>query len=226
MNKLAYSLCLASAAATTGCWHHGAHNPTADEMIHANPLPMAKGSKWSYDATITLYDVDKDKDVKRTIPWTTEVLDSTTANGVTAYLIKGWPSDLAGFDGTPTPTQRVLLRSGDAFMWAKSDDGSSDPSTAPKVAPAMTTSLAGASGWFTWPLADGQQLCPDPDVVYCWNVKGTDAGYEMSYRTGPDEETFLLQPGTGVANYHYVHHGTTNEVDAKLTDYSPGKSPK
>ena len=41
------------------------------------------------------------------------------ANGVTAYRVKGWPSDLADFDdgARRSPTERTLLRSGNNFLF-------------------------------------------------------------------------------------------------------------
>jgi hypothetical protein len=71
---------------------------------------------------------------------------------------------------------------------------------------------------------DGQQICPDPQVVYCWQVATTDLGYLLTYRTGPDEESYLIQPGTGVTEYRYIHHGTTLEVHATLTGYTEGRA--
>ena len=53
-------------------------------------------------------------------------------------------------------------------------------------------------------------------MVYCWHVAAVETGYALSFYTGPDEQTFELEPGTGVSRFHYAHHGTTNEVEAKL----------
>jgi hypothetical protein len=185
----------------------GARKPRPEDLIGADPLPLAAGAAWKYKATVTSYDVDKQQEVKRDLDWTTQIIDVKPSDGVTAYTVRGWPSDLAdAAEGTPKATDRVLLRAGDSFMWATEG-----------------TSVEGAQGWFTWPLMEGQQICPDPGVTYCWNVASTEDGYQLTYRTGPDEEVYLLQPGTGVAYYRYTHHGTINDVEAKLVDYKPGK---
>ena len=180
------------------------------EMIAADPLPLAKGAKWTYKVTVKKFDPDTNKESTKELSWTTEVLDAREANGVTAYRVKGWPTDLATFDNTdaaPTPTERTLLRSGNNFMFGASPE----------------PVLDGAEGWFSWPVIDGQKICPKAEMVYCWQVAAIETGYALSFYTGPDEQTYELEPGTGVSRFHYAHHGTTNEVEAKLVSYSKGK---
>ena len=195
-------------ALTSGACSGGTkpHRLTLQEMIAADPLPLAKGSKWTYDVTVRRFDADADKETSRTLTWTTEVLDAKEANGVTAYRVKGWPSDLASSEdgSTPTATERTILRSGNNFLFGNSTE----------------PTLDGAEGWFSWPVMDGQKICPRAEMVYCWQVAAVETGYALSFYTGPDEQTFELEPGTGVSRFHYAHHGTTNEVEAKLTTYT------
>jgi hypothetical protein len=199
------ALCAVGAAGCSG----SANQPrlTMQEMIAADPLPLARGAKWTYAVTVRRYDADSDKETTKTMSWTTEVLDAKEGNGVTAYRVRGWPADLATFDGeAPKATERTLLRSGNNFLFGQSAD----------------PSLDGAEGWFTWPVIDGQKICPRQEMVYCWQVAAVDTGYALSFFTGPDEQTFELEPGTGVSRYHYAHHGTINEVEAKLVSYNKG----
>ena len=56
--------------------------------------------------------------------------------------------------------------------------------------------LDGAEGWFSWPVIDGQKICPSAEMVYCWQVSAVETGYALSFYTGPDEQTFELEPGT------------------------------
>jgi hypothetical protein len=179
---------------------------TPEQMVLADPLPLAKGSKWTYSVTTKKFDPDTNKETTKTLEWTTEVLDAKEANGVTAYRVKGWPEDLADFDASPVATERTLLRSGNSFMFGASPE----------------PTVEGAEGWFEWPVHDGQKICPKADMVYCWQVSAVETGYALLFYTGPDEKMFELEPGTGVARFHYAHHGTTNEVDAKLKSYSKG----
>lgn len=188
---------------------------TLEQMIAADPLPLAKGAKWTYNVTIKRYDTDTDKESTKQLTWTTEVTDSREANGVVAYKVHGWPSDLANEDAaTPVATDRTILRSGNNFLFAAASPNQPDPN------------LDGAEGWFTWPVIDGQKICPKAEMVYCWQVSAVETGYALSFFTGPDEQTFELEPGTGVSRFHYAHHGTTNEVEAKLTSYVKGTAGK
>jgi hypothetical protein len=196
------------AALVLGACSSPAKQPlTLEQMIAADPLPLAKGAKWTYNVTIKRNDPDTDKDSTKQLTWTTEVTDARDANGITAFRVKGWPSDLASDDAaTPVATERTILRSGNNFLFGNSPE----------------PTLDGAEGWFTWPVIDGQKICPKAEVVYCWQVSSVETGYALSFVTGPDEQTFELEPGTGVSRFHYAHHGTINEVEAKLTSYAKG----
>jgi hypothetical protein len=207
VRRLALVVVAAAAAAASCSGNAPKHAFTASEMVQMDPLPLAKGSKWTYAVTVKRFDVDADKEITKTLSWTTEVIDAREANGVTAYRIKGWPSDLASEasgDKPPVPSEKTLLRSGNSFLWGTSPE----------------PTLDGAEGWFSWPVIDGQKICPSAEMVYCWQVSAVETGYALSFLTGPDEQTIELEPGTGVSRFHYSHHGTTNEVEAKLVSYS------
>ncbi len=202
---------LACALAVAACSSPAKKQPmTLQEMIAADPLTIAKGAKWTYNVTVKRFDVEADKETLKTLSWTTEVLDAKEGNGVTAFRVRGWPTDLAALDevdATPVASERTILRNGNNFLFG----ASAEPT------------LDGAEGWFSWPVIDGQKICPSAEMVYCWQVTAVDTGYKLSFYTGPDEQSFDIEPGTGVSRFHYAHHGTTNEVEAKLVSYNPGK---
>jgi hypothetical protein len=204
-------LCVALAVCAASCSSNSKKRPlTTQEMISADPLPLRKGAKWTYAVTVKRFDAEADKEITKTLTWVTEVVDAREANGVVAYRVKGWPTDLADFDGTssaPTATEKTLLRSGNNFLFGASPE----------------PTLDGAEGWFSWPVLDGQKICPSAEMAYCWLVSSVETGYALSFYTGPDEQTFEIEPGTGISRFHYAHHGTTNEVEAKLVSYSKGK---
>ena len=209
ITMLSLAFVAASAGAFGACGGGGKRGPmTRQEMIAADPIPLARGAKWKYAVTVKKFDAVADKETTSTLEWTTEVIEAKEANGVTAFRIKGWPTDLASFDAAaPVPSEKTVLRHGNSFLFG---------ATAEPV-------LDGAEGWFSWPVIDGQKLCPSAEMVYCWNVVAIDTGYALSFYTGPDEQTFDIEPGTGISRFHYAHHGTTNEVAAKLVSYTPGK---
>ncbi|HET9625882.1 MAG TPA: hypothetical protein VFP84_31190 [Kofleriaceae bacterium] len=201
----------AAIALITACSSQPKKHLSQQEMIAADPLPLAKGAKWTYNVTVKRFDADADKETTKTLSWTTEVVDAkNNNNGVIAYRVKGWPADLADMpdNAAPVATERTILRSGNSFLFG----ATAEPT------------LDGAEGWFSWPVIDGQKICPSAENVYCWQVAAVETGYTLSYYTGPDEQTFEIEPGTGIARFHYAHHGTTNEVDAKLVSFAKGNA--
>lgn len=210
--RLAYALVALCAPAFGGCSSPAKKQPlTLQEMIAADPLPLAKGAKWTYEVTVKRFDPEADKETTTTLTWVTEVVDAKEGNGVIAYRVKGWPTDLASMeltgDAAPTATERTILRNGNNFLFGASPEPTLDD----------------AEGWFSWPVIDGQKICPSAEMVYCWQVTAVDNGYKLSFYTGPDEQSYELEPNTGISRFHYAHHGTTNEVDAKLVSYAkPG----
>ena len=190
----------------------GACHPSArkDDPWAAQIIPLGKGATWTYKATLTHYDETQYKETSTTIEWTTTVIDVIPGDGVTAYVVKGWPSDLAGPGGVnggkPVPTEKVLLRSEDGFLWGKD----------------KSASVEKAEGWFATPLQDGGKVCPDPQLTYCWEVAEKDNGYQLNYHAGPEEESYTLEPGRGVTRYNYVQAGTTDQVVAVLEKFEPG----
>src|SRR3954468_20487702 len=98
---------LACALAFGACSSPAKQPMTLEQMIAADPLPLAKGAKWTYTVTVKRYDPDADKESTKKLDWTTEVLDARESNGVTAYRVRGWLADLASIDSdtaAPAPT--------------------------------------------------------------------------------------------------------------------------
>ena len=200
---------LALALAVGACSSAAKKQMTLQEMIAADPLPLAKGAKWTYQSPSRSSIRTPTRKPPRSSTGRPKSSTRSESNGVTAFRVKGWPTDLASFDSgeAPAATERTLLRSGNNFLFGASPE----------------PTLDGAEGWFSWPVIDGQKICPKAEMVYCWQVAAVETGYALSFYTGPDEQTFELEPGTGVSRFHYAHHGTTNEVDAKLKSYSKGR---
>lgn len=211
MSSVSRLLCVALAVCAASCSSNNKKHPMSmQEMVAADPLPLRAGAKWTYAVTVKRFDAEADKETTKTLTWVTEVVDAREANGVIAYRVKGWPTDLADFDGSaagPKATEKTILRSGNNFLFGASAEAT----------------LEGAEGWFSWPVIDGQKICPSAEMVYCWQVSAVETGYALSFYTGPDEQTFELEPGTGISRFHYAHHGTTNEVEAKLVSFTKGK---
>jgi len=199
------ALALSGAGLLAGCSSPAKKPLSHQDMALADPLPLAKGARWTYQVTVKRYDPEQDKETTKTLSWSTEVLDAREVGGVTAYRVRGWPTDLADLDHeVPVATERTILRHGNDFLFG----ASAEPS------------LDGAEGWFSWPVIDGQKICPSAEIAYCWRVTAIETGYRLSFYTGPDEQEYELEPGTGVSRFRYAHHGTTNEIEAKLVSFN------
>jgi hypothetical protein len=161
-----------------------------------DPLALAKGATFRYEVSF-----DAGAGVHR-FPWTMTVVDVVEASGVTLYKISGWPEQLADLDvdpaKPPSPKLRNLINAYDNFVWGDS-----------------IADVAGTR-WFTWPLFDGQRICPEPKVRYCWMVSVERGRYRLRMVTNPDDQTFELTPGVGLTHYEYHHHGSPLSVEANL----------
>jgi hypothetical protein len=183
---------------------HG-QREVARDASPGDPFALADGARWTYRATITTTDPATGRDVTRPVTWTTEVTAVRAGDGVTAYELRGWPSDLASFGlqddpaGTPPVTTRTLLRTATGLLWGTGG-----------------LTVDGARPWLPWPLTAGARACPEQGQRYCWQVTAAGTRTIVAFGTNPDEETYELEPGVGVVRYHYVHHGTRLEVEAVL----------
>src|SRR5438105_3792864 len=94
MKILARLSCVVLAVAAAASCSSGSkkHIMTTEEMISADPLPLAPGAKWTYAVTVKRYDAEADKEITKQLSWTTEVVDAKEANGVIAFRVKGWPT--------------------------------------------------------------------------------------------------------------------------------------
>ena len=124
MSSVSRLLCVALAVCAASCSSNNKKHPMSmQEMVAADPLPLRAGAKWTYAVTVKRFDAEADKETTKTLTWVTEVVDAREANGVIAYRVKGWPTDLADFDGSaagPKATEKTILRSGNNFLFGAS----------------------------------------------------------------------------------------------------------
>ena len=183
-----------------------------------DPLPLAKGATWKYRATVTAYNTDSERVESKSFDWTTKVIEERYGTGVIGYVVSGWPTDIDGQSGAATPSQTMILRAGEFYLFAGGTVSQAEPT------------LDGAERWFRVPLFDSDSVCPDDGawsdgVLYCWVVTKDVANkhrYRITFRSGPDDMTYILEACRGLVGYHSEHHGTTNTVDLTLVSYTPG----
>ena len=114
-----------------------------------DPLPLAKGATWKFRATVTAYNTESERVESKSFDWTTKVLEERFGPGVIGYVVSGWPTDIDGQSGAATPSQTMILRAGEFYLFAGGAVGQDEPS------------LDGAERWFRVPLFDSDSVCPD-----------------------------------------------------------------
>ena len=66
---------------------------------------------------------------------------------------------------------------------------------------------------------DGEMSC-SAGTTCCWQATAIETGYRLSTYAGTDEQSFDLEPNTGISRFRYANTKTTNEVEAKLVSYT------
>ena len=54
-------------ALMTACSSQPKKHLSQQEMIAADPLPLAKGARWTYNVTVKRFDADADKETTKTL---------------------------------------------------------------------------------------------------------------------------------------------------------------
>jgi len=135
-----------------------------------------------------------------------KVRDVLRGGGQTAWIVENWPvTDV----WDPSELLAVIVLRDATYHLAL---------VAPADLAAARAALAagklpdGAEAWFHVPLRDGDELCPDPEIRYCWTVEADAARFRVTYRTNPDDLTYVIDPKRGLVGFEYHHHGTPNEL--------------
>src|SRR5687767_13252416 len=80
MNRLVRLSCAALVVCVACSSSSKKKSMTTQEMISADPLPLAKGAKWEYQVTVKRFDPEANKETTKSLTWTTEVIDAREAN--------------------------------------------------------------------------------------------------------------------------------------------------
>ncbi len=210
-------------------------------------IPLAKGTTWVYQAHLkytvanTSPVIVREKDVR----WRMEVMETVSGKGFRAAFIKGAPWDLPWYE--PGVTDRgdyLFVTVGDTTYQLQDKEALETYRTLKisGVTQEVRKMLSEGHVWFRTPLRDSATYCEAGQPaqlggMYCWHVDevkkidlariaGLDGtirtGYIMAYRTNPDHQILTLVPGIGITAWAYAHHGTVDEVDARLVEFHRG----
>ena len=208
-----------------------------------DPLPLATGAAWAYDAKVKFALNGKDRE--KTLTWTTEINTVVVRNKIVIARGKGLPSDLAMYDNSVKPAPFLFVKINPWRLYVIHDQGRIDEvwNKATKPDEGLFGIVTEADLLLDFPLLEGkaygeteQITRSDASYVYVVEgkkqlaasaIKGLPASrssdeFSISFRTRPDLTTWKFTPGVGFTGYHYSHHGTTGEADCHLTEYRPG----
>ena len=93
---------------------------TPQEMIAADPLPLAKGAKWTYDVTVKRFDPDTDKEIDEDAD--VDDRGRRRARGQRRHRVSASRAGRATSrrlddSARRSPTERTILRSGNSFLF-------------------------------------------------------------------------------------------------------------
>jgi hypothetical protein len=174
-----------------------------------------------------------------TVEWKTEVLDSFHHKGASGAYVRGFPTDLSGFEPGATPKDHILYWDGKRHVFLTAQNMTPEWN-ALKKSPKPKARLSRLEEEFSIqiPLVKGQtyggdQVPPRTDHFYSWYVEDVSRFTNtipnvprrenrqkatLVYRTNPDHILIEFVPGIGVIRYNYNHHGSVDLVDMKLVE--------
>jgi hypothetical protein len=212
-----------------------------DEDVRQS-FPLSPGTSWIYRGFVRSWEEGSTVGKVTGVTWTMSVVRVVERDGVSAAVVKGFPTDLDWSDGHAEPQLSILAETRDGKVYLNSEwDAQSvlDQIDDPKF---PLQDLARADDWLMQlPLATGKRFCDNsemqrPDGLYCWltgtphtaelsHVKGLTptarTAYEIEYDTLPDDEEFEFVDGVGFTKYGYHHHGTTADTELRLIEFHP-----
>jgi hypothetical protein len=204
------------------------------------PFPMSVGTSWTYHGIVRwTHDTNKVSEAK--VVWKMEIQRLIRRGAYTAAVIRGFPADLDGSDGTANPTDSLFVRFGQDKFYLMSDerfDSSIQMLENPDESPQGL--LNEGDIFLQLPLAQGKKFCGPENMArsdghYCWIVessesisldeltggvvRGPGTSYRLRYVTNPDDIAFDFVPGVGLTRYEYHHHGTVADTELRLSGF-------
>jgi hypothetical protein len=221
----------------------------SSEVITAGDIPVEKGNYWIYKGTVKYQKEGVEKPLEKTVALKMEISDIIVRDAITAAVVKGYPLDITGFDGSSAPRgDYVIVRAGCGSYYLLSGEDSINALKKLKDSGDVLHELVDESDMIAdFPMAVGKvfgeaEQVTRADGKYFWRVeecvdadlsavKGTPVGsareYWLFYLTNPDRQKAGFVPGVGITSYSYRHNGTVMEFDVKLVEcFIKGSKPE
>jgi hypothetical protein len=210
------------------------------EVISGVDIPLEKGNYWIYKGTVKYQKEGVEKPSQKMAALKMEISDIIVRDAITAAIVKGYPLDIAGFDGSSVPRgDYVIVRAGCGSYYLLSGEDSINALKKLKDGDDNLHELVDESDMIAdFPMAVGKvfgeaEQVTRADGKYFWRVeecvdtdlsavKGTPVSsareYWLFYLTNPDRQKAGFVPGVGITSYSYRHNGTVMEFDVKLAE--------
>ena len=201
-------------------------------------FPMAVGTYWLYEGTVSWTDSGNDKPATQQISWKMSVNQVIRKKDLVAAVVMGFPADL-DFSAGAVPQPWLILQDDKHHLFHVNLGPNYDLTKFDGPDPSFAPFMDADALLFQWPLRKGAKFCNDEDKgrednMYCWvvsqettkpeiSIKGAPAGtlqvFELQYRCLPDDTTMELVPGLGLLSYQYHHHGTVADTELRLVEF-------
>jgi hypothetical protein len=205
-------------------------------------FPLLPGTYWVYRGLVRSWRQGSTIGEVTDVKWTMSVIRIVKRDGVSAIVVKGFPTDLDWSDGHVAPELSILVETEDEKFYLNGEWSTKsviDQIDNPRF---PLQELMRADDWFLQlPLAEGKKFCDAEamrraDGRYCWRTgpphpvlleavrglsPGKRTGYEIQYDTNPDDAAFEFVDGVGIASYQYHHHGTIADTELHLAEFHP-----
>lgn len=208
-------------------------------------FPLLPGTQWIYRGYVRSH-VDGSTIGKVTgVTWTMSVERTVERDGISAVVVRGFPSDLDWSAGDAKPQASVLVETREGkFYWNSQHDAQTMLNEIGDPKYSLRALAPDDDLIFQLPLAGGKKFCDEQsmrreDGMYCWvasgphpaaldHVKGLAPGaraaYDLEYNTLPDDCEFEFVEGVGITRYEFHHHGTIADTELRLVEFHPAES--
>jgi len=200
---------------------------------------MSEGTYWTYEGTVRWTHENSNRVSETNVTWRSEVRRFIRHGDVRAAVIRGLPSDLDWSDGSPQPSDSLLVESQGNLYRVSDEHVEESLRRLEQPSDDLAGMLQEYDLFLKWPLQKGEKFCDAegmarPDTMYCWFVESSlpmgdvriagvaparRTAYVIIYRTNPDHIQFTFVPGIGMTAYEYHHHGTVADTKLNLIEF-------
>jgi hypothetical protein len=251
MSKRRVAQAALAAAGAVFAFGVAADSAAQRRRTQSDVLALRPGAYWVYEGTVRAAKPGTAEVLEKTVQWKMEVVEAIERQSLAAFVIKGFPADLAWYAEGKEQGDYLLLRvQGDRYYLVRDHRVEEvlrrlrDPSD-PLIGlvreeelylqlPADAGAVFGAT----------EQITRE-DRLYCWVYsesrevsldhvrelarRGRDrrkkrTAHEQEYRSLADVTIVEWVATLGITRYRYHHNGTVSDVDVRLVEYSPGRA--